>query len=362
MRAQDLTAKVVDRNQGTRMEILNEYIAPWVLPKQVFPIHCVWKPERDLSKIVVTIPQGYKLHDTLNFTNYIFDETKRTIFVGVADLKSNNYFGIVLRYGKIIDDVEQRDAVVIDFQDTKGISLKNVTLYTRIVRPKLEFVGFPEEIVVTNSTNLSDLITLEILHKGFGTANTTTEVLHSGGYISKSDSLYFKVLRETIERILKIYDEPLRSKGGIELLDDELVRKVADEILKSPTQENLPFELDKEEIELLREIMKDKAKQEEVYRVVYSSLRSLVLAALLYYGEKHPVEDIKMVDGKVVATIKQKTDELVIRVRYSDSLDNEYQPIEVRTKVIDRRDPEKQKEFETPINIVWKKDILKLED
>jgi hypothetical protein len=344
------------------MEIVNAYIAPWVLPKQVFPIHCVWKPEKDLSKIVVTIPQGYELHETLNFTNYAFDKAKSTISVDVMDLKSNNYFGIILEYLGITHEVEQRDAVVVDFQGAKGISLKNTTLYTRIVRPKLEFVNFPKEIVVTNSTNLKNLITIEVLHKGFGTANTTTEVMHSGDFISKSDSLYFKVLKETIERILRIYEEPLELKGGIEQFDDELIRKIADDIFKSPTQENLPFELDKEETELLKEIMKDKSRQEQVYRVVFSSLRSLVLAALLYYGEKHPVEDIKMIDGKVVATIKKKTDELVIRIRYSDSIENKYPPIEDKVKVLDRRDPEKQKEFETPINIIWKKDTLELED
>jgi hypothetical protein len=344
------------------MEILNAYIAPWVLPKEVFPIHCVWKPEKNLSRVVVTIPQDYELHETLNFTNYAFDKAKGVISVDVANLKSNNYFGIILKYLKIIEEVEQRDAVLVDFQDAKGISLKNITLRTRIVRPKLEFVNVPKEIVVTNSTNLRNLINLKVLHKGFGTANTTTEVMHSGDFVSKSDSLYFKVLKETIERILKIYEEPLKLGGDIEPFDDELIRKIADDILKSPTQENLPFELDKEELDLLREIMKNKSKREEVYRVVYSSLRSLVLAAMLYYGEKHPVEDIKMIDGKVVATIKEKMDELVIRIGYYDSLENEYPPIEERIRVLDRRGPDKQKEFETPINIMWKKDTLKLED
>lgn len=351
-----------DTKQGTKMEIVNAYIAPWVLPKQAFPIHCVWKPEKDLSKIVANIPQGYKLHETLNFTNYTFDKAKSTISVDVMDLKSNNYFGIILKYLGIIDEVEQRDAVVFDFQDAKGISLKKTTLYTRIVRPKLEFVDIPKEIVVTNSSNLKNLITLQVLHKGFGTANTTTEVMHSGDFISKSDSLYFKVLKETMKRILRIYEEPLELKGEIEPFDDELIRKIAKEILKSPTQKNLPFELDKEEIELLREIMRDKSKQDQVYRVVYSSLRSLVLAALLYYGEKHPVEDVKMIDGKVVATINKMTDELVIRIRYFDSLENEYPPIEDKVRVIDRRDSENQKDFEAPINIIWKKDTLKLED
>jgi len=344
------------------MKFINTYIAPWVLPKQVFPIHCVWKPQRDLSRIEVIIPKGYELADTLNFTEYRFNKIDNTITINAADLKSNNYFGVILRYPHIIQDIEKRDGVLINFIGSqKEKSLSKLTLETRIIRPKLELLRFPKEIIIADNTNPKDLIKLEILHKGFGTANLSLEVMHSGVDISKTKSLYFQVLKETIERILKIYEEPLESQMIVDI-DDHLLKDIADNLFKAPFQENLPFELSKEDKELLREILKDESKKEAVYRVVYSSLRSLLFAALLYYGDRHPVEDIKVIDGKVVATMKERIDELNVRVSYYDSFENEYPPLEAKIRVLDRRSFDKPRDFEAPINIVWKKDVMNLED
>jgi len=343
------------------MELINTYIAPWVLPNQVFPIHCVWKPDKDLSKIVVVIPDGYELSDTLNFVQHNFDKNSNSISIDANDLKSNNYFGIILRYVNIIEDVEKRDAVIITFLNPRDEILNTLRLFTRIVRPKLELLDFPKEIVVTDTSNPKDLISLKILHKGFGTANLSIEVIHSGADISKIDSLYFKVMKEIFERVLGLYEEPSESTEFVQI-DDHLVREIAQNILKQPFPENLPFKLDEEDMKQLKELLKDESKKEAVYRIVYSSLRSLLFAALLYYGDRHPVEDIKLIDGKIVATMKDRIDELTVRIKYYDSFDNEYQPLEAKIRVLDRRGPEKQVEFDVPINIEWKKDILKLED
>ncbi len=87
-----------------------------------------------------------------------------------------------------------------------------------------------------------------------------------------------------------------------------------------------------------------------------------MLAALLYYAERHPAEDIKLVDGKVVATIKDKVDELTIRITYFDSFENIYPPLTAKIKVFDKRNQEKIRDFDVPINIKWKKEILNLEE
>ncbi len=86
------------------------------------------------------------------------------------------------------------------------------------------------------------------------------------------------------------------------------------------------------------------------------------MTALLYYSEKHPEEDIKLVDGKVVATIKDKVDELTIVIRYTDSFDNEYEPLIANIRVLDSRSEDARRELDLPVNLSWKKDILKLED
>ncbi len=231
------------------MKIINRYIAPWVLPNQAFPIHCVWEPESSLSKIVINIPDDYALSDTLNFEKFqVEGRPKNIMIIDGSNLKSKNYFGVILKYPKIDIDIEKRDAVTIRFFNESNEILDSITLYTRIIRPKLELLDYPKEIEVTNGTNFRNLITLEILHRGFGTANLGIEVMHSGSDISKTDSLYFDVLRETLEKVLTICNEPVNSQDFVKV-DDNLIKEVADNLLEIPFQENLPFKIDKEQLE-----------------------------------------------------------------------------------------------------------------
>ncbi len=343
------------------MKFVNNYVAPWVLPNQPFPIHCVWEPEKKLAKIMIEIPKRYKLVDTLNFSVFEADKKTNHMIINSSELKSNNYFGLILRY-KVIDFlVEKRDDVKISFLDTEGVLLHTLILQTRIIRPKIELINYPKEITVTDLVNPKNLIQLELLHKGFGAANLEVKVLQSGFDITKSDSLYNQVLQDTVLKILKICEDNPEIQEPVEI-DDLLTRTVAETLFKSEFQEHLPFKLDKNEIERLKEIFNDKTKKEAIYRTVYASLRPLLLTALLYYSEKHPEEDIKLIDGKVVATIGEKIDELNIVIRYTDSYDNEYEPLIAKIAVIDKRSTEKMRTLDVPINLSWKKDILKLED
>jgi len=343
------------------MKIINSYVAPWVLPNQPFPIHCVWEPEQKLAKIMIEVPKRYKLVDTLNFTIFEADKKTNQMIVNASELKSNNYFGIILRYKGINFPIEKRDEVVISFFDSNERLMKTLSLQTRIIRPKIELLSYPREITVTDMMNPRNLIKLELLHRGFGTANLDIEVLHSGSNITKNDSLYFQVLQDTIVKILKICDENVEMPESIEI-DDLLTRTVAESLFKSELQENLPFKIDKTQMKKLKEIFNDKTKKEAIYRTVYASLRPLLLTALLYYSEKHPAEDIKLIDGKVVATIRDRVDELTILIKYTDSFENKYEPLVAKITVIDKRSTENVCELDVPINLSWKKDVLKLGD
>jgi hypothetical protein len=338
-------------------------VAPWVLSKQAIPIHCVWVPEEKLKKIVIIIPSDYHLCDTLNFTQYDFDKTSNSILLSADDLKSNNYLGIVLEHPDLIEGVEKRDKVAINFLDAENKILAESTFYTRIVRPQLELLQFPKEIIVTDETNPRNLINLEILHRGFGTANLIINVTHSGADISKIDSIYFDVLRGIFERVLTSVDYESLDSFDDPDIDEKLVRKIADEILSSKSVKNLPVELSEDQLKQIKEIMKEAKSREAIYRIVYSSLRSLLLAALLYYDEKHPAEDIKLLDGQIAAYLKGRIDELVVKIDYYDSLGNVYPPLEAKIKVIDNRTKkDKSGDLEAPINIIWKKDLLNLEE
>jgi len=326
-------------------------------------MHCVWAPEESLRKIEITIPDNYDIYDILNFTEYDFDETTRTLSISVDNLKSNNYFGVVLTYPNIIEDIEKRDEVRVSYLDIENNVLNKLIFRTRIVRPKLELLRCPEEILVKDSTNPKDLINLEVLHKGFGTAYLNIDITHNGANISKADSLYFEVIRSVLEKIISsISDEKDQLLDGIEL-DEEILRKTAEKVLTRNALKNLPFDLDKEQINEVVEILRDETKREMVYRIIYSSFRSLLLAALLYYSEKHPQEDIQLLSGQIAADMKNKIDELDIRMNYYDSMLNDYPPIEAKIRVLDKRTlKDELREFKVPINVKWKKDVFELRE
>jgi hypothetical protein len=343
------------------VDYINKYVAPWVLPGQAIPIHCVWVPDKELKKISLSVPNNYVLNETLNFSSYDFDESKRELVIAIENLKSNNYFGIVISHPSIMEEIEKRDEIKVKFFDESNRIIDKFSFYTRIVRPKLELVDYPKQIVVTDSTNPKKLINLEILHSGFGTANLDINVKHSDIIISKSNSIYFDV----IERVLEEINYSLDAKNFPEQEDfdvnDELLRKTVSVLLREADQSELLVDLDKEELAELKKHLKDEKKRELVYRILLSNLRSLYMAALLYYSERHPQEDIKLMYGKIAADLKDMVDELLVKIIYYDSLGNKYPVIETKIGVIDLRKHKKDSQkFDAPINIRWTKKVLDL--
>jgi hypothetical protein len=344
------------------LEFINKYVAPWVLPGQAIPIHCVWVPEKDLRRIELCIPNDYSLLDTLNFEQYTYDKSTNAVAIPVDNLKSDNYLGIVITHPDIIDRIEKRDIVSLHFLDKESVVLDKLSLQTRVVRPKLEFLSYPKEIIVSDETNPKDLINLEILHSGFGTANLDMTVSHSGVEISKTDSVYFDVVRRVIEEIA----HSLEGEKDVSMpeefeVDEKMLRQTAQTLLKEASQEDLAYDISSDELREVKELLKDERKKEVVNRILLSNLRPLLMAALLYYSERHPEEDIKLLYGKITADLKERVDELSIKIAYYDSLWNVYPPIEAKIRVLDMRNFRGEShKFEAPVNIRWKRDVLSL--
>lgn len=343
------------------MNVKNSYVAPWVLPNESFPVHCVWEPCSSLAKICIKIPKHYTLVDTLNFDAYVENSDPYRMFIKSECLKSDNYFGIILKYSEVNFAIEKKDDIEITFLNDRNEKLKSVILETRIIRPVLELIDYPVEVTINDNTNLKDLITIEILHKGFGTADLNVSVFHGGtDNIAKPNSLFAQVLKQTIIKIRDMGEQIEENTALIEI--NEFTESIVEGLLKSKFPEDLPFELEKEDIENIKQILNDKTKRAMIYRIIQEYLRPLLLTALLYYSEKHPEEDIKFADGKVAAVIKNRVEELTVNITYTDSCKNKYTTLCAKIRVLDKRSDNKAKNtIDVPINLVWKRDTLKLE-
>lgn len=338
----------------------NTYIAPWALPNEVIPFHCVWEPEEKLSKICFQFPEDYELIDTLNFTKYECDHSNRLISINISDLKSNNYFGAVISYVKICDEIERKDDVEVKFLNNKEIiSIKKFN--TRVVRPKIIIEKIEKPIRIDDKSNLNKLINLNVTHKGFGTANIDIQVTERDKNISKYSSIYFDMIKKIFEEISeKLSDLDDAFDDNISLNKD-MMKKIADSFLDITNEKDNPFGLSEEEINEAKEIIRDKAQQEIAYRVFLKNLSTIFLSALLYYNDRHPDDSIRLLYGNMAADITGKIEELDVTITYFDSQYNEYPKENTKIMILDNRSPENMIDtISIPINIVWKKELLEL--
>jgi len=346
------------------MEFLNQYIAPWALSKEAIPLHCVWRPEKKLYKIRFKIPDNYKIIDTLNFSEYLYDDLDNKVIIPITSLRSINYFGVVLCYPLIIDEIEKIDVINIEFLDFDENIIDELKFSSRLIRPKLKILNYTEKITVTDATSLKDLIKFEILHQGFGTANLSINVEHSGKNISVIDSLYIDALNKIYDEVLNVVSDN-KSISDYLIYDnanDHILNEIANAILSESKKNMLISTISNGDMNDIIKILQDETKKEQIHRIILKNLRSLILSALLYIAEKNPVEGIKLLYGQTAADLTDKIEELNIKITYFDSMGNMYPPLEANIIVIDKRkkDRDVKKKFDAPINIVWKKETFNL--
>lgn len=342
------------------MNFIDEYIAPWSLPNGTIPFHCLWDPIDTLQKICFTLPKDYELLDTLNFTSYHFDSESRVVSILSEDLKSNNYFGAVIKYNKIFDSIERSDEIIIYYLDKDDVELSNIILKTRIVRPLLisNIEKGIQPIIINDDTNLDKLINLDILHKGFGSAYIDIYVSRMGKDISRFNSLYFDMINEMGERVSSIIDPDIIEEDSTGI-DEDMLRTLQESLINVFHKKELPRFINKEDIEDFEKIFSEPSKREKLLGLLIQNLNTVYMTTLLWYNERNPREDVKLLYGNMAAIFSGKIDELQIKITYHDSVNNEYSPLNINLLVIDNRKTTED-EIKIPVNIKWERDILEL--
>ncbi len=187
------------------------------------------------------------------------------------DLKSINYFGAIISYNNICDEVDRTDDIKIKFFNVDELIGMKI-LNTRVVRPKIIIEEIKEPLMIDDNTNLKNCINLKVFHKGFGTANIDIKITQGDKNISKYDSLYFVMINKILEEIsdkLDDIDVDFEEELGI---DEVLMHKIADSLLDVSNDVNIPFDIDPKYMEDAKEILKDETKREMVFRVLLKNL------------------------------------------------------------------------------------------
>lgn len=332
------------------MKVISEFIAPWALAKEDIPIHMIWKSELPYDTIRIRLPEKFKVHELFNVDEHL----AKGLTILIKRLKTSNYFGLVVFASETYKENLTRKEITIEFLSHGEVKYSH-TFTARVIRPLLEVMKAPEKIVVREDIDPRKLINLSVKYSGLGTAKIAIKVGHKGATISYTDSLYRQILKRLInEKIFLSHElKEVVSREDIEI-DPESLKKLSEEMVERMKTGRgiLPSDIDQETLREFNEWIKDSKNINKLMNIVYSEIEQLMIGAILYYLDRHPSEDIELIGGITKTIFKSRVKEMIIRIHYKDSLDNEYEPIEIPIKVDDQR-KNVERIFEAPINIEW---------
>lgn len=352
------------------MDINSEYIAPWAISKERFPLHLIWSNDSAFDKIKIHLHPDLKIRELLNVKNYSI--VGNTIEFGPNDLFGPNYFSLILFGDKTYNDLMKELPIEISFLNNSVTYFKK-ELTAHIMRPKISIENAPDKIIIDDNTKLKNLLNFKILHKGLGKVKVELVATTKGEIISQSDSLYFQVIQEVAEDLSEITESTseITSESTYDDLSDDLflekglsvepnvIQNYTTRVLDMIDSGKYPSTMRKKMFEHLSEISKDEKGREKLIQIIYTKLHRVILSYLLYYFDKNPHEDIEIPGGKFHLNLDIGVKTFILKIAYIDSQKNSYDPIEHSVQIVDNRTNKIQ--FQLPINIHWNSELAHID-
>lgn len=326
----------------------SKFIAPWALASEKIPIHLMWTNSIIFEKIEIITPPDLEINDYFNVDDVVFHYDRAVI----TKLKTPNYFGfIVSTKGKISDIHISRD-IQVNFINKEKIIFSEV-FQANIFRPILKVIEVPSEFTLSDDVSKNNLdITIEV--SGFGRVQVRNDVSTGGHFRTQLEPLYNEILR----RIITTFDSDVEISVGDDIkINPKFVQEKAEEFAGWIKEGRLPVEFDNADLDGFKTWIYDETNYQKVIEVISKHLEEILINSLIYYLERNPEDNITMVQGKPTILIDEFTHLIKIRLRYRDSMLNEYDPLLIEIKMNDIR-KEKNDQIELPINIKWKLNIV----
>ena len=329
----------------------------WALPKEEVPIQI--KIEKtvtdDVDQIVLDIPPGMRLVDTINVAEHLYSEGHIVVkSINKARLSEYDYFGVVVATSEVFDDLKRELLVRAAFHMKNG-SVDPLVTPVRIFRPRLEFVSAPEHIVLRDSKPDNQAIPIRLKFSGFGDVTLSCKCTIGGRIVSHGSSLINDVL-EMLVRDKMLYHRNGHDVEGSTEVDPEKVRLLADEFKKRILSDGSirsmlnAGKIDQDTAEILHRLAD--SDKELLMNYIYKTMSTMVVGILSDMQARTVGENVQL-DSKtsVVMPVELPIDELVVEFQYSDVLGNEYAPISKTIKIMDHRGTKTNIDFGMPLAI-----------
>jgi len=334
---------------------VDTYIAPWVLPNEDVPAYIKWYENLVFDRIIITLPDGMEFVEFLNVNIVEAIGNKAEIKEVRTPATIPCYFGFVVRSSKIFENLKVAKFIKIEFK-LKGQTILSKELCCRIFRPKLEIANYPKSIEITDQKE--HVLPLHLRYVGFGDVLVKMEASIGGTIVSKGDSIIYELVRRLWASTLKegTRKKLERRRTGVKIAPD-YIKKIADELEAKVDKGKLPFDgLTKKEVKQIKEWWRD-IKTRRVWLDIISTFQdrigSVLLDILKDVLERNPTSNVKLSDPRtnIITRISAPVEMLELKVMYKDVLGNDYSPLGVPIKLIDKRTVNKETLVSIPIKI-----------
>jgi len=326
------------------IQVLSEYIAPWALPREDIPIHLVWEPSFDYDAIRIDIPEDVIIKEFFNVGD--FSNEAQTYLI--KSLKTKNFFGFVIASKDIFTEYHVTRDILISFIKNEDIIYSKL-FKANIFRPYVTVSKPPSEITISDKTRLDNLLHIKLKLSGFGKITLHNEVSTGGEFKTRTEPLFREMMRSFFTTF-KNKDLVFEDKG-IKINPEYLERKAL-EYVENIKKGIIPIDFNEEIINEFREWVTDDDNRLEVMNFLSKSIENMLVNSIIYHLEKYPEDNINMPEGKPFIKLEKVTEQIRLRFRYKDAVENEYEPILININIVNKN-KNKFRKYDIPINIEW---------
>jgi hypothetical protein len=331
------------------MENLETHIVPWALPREEIPLSVKWPKAMIFDRIVISIPKSLELKDLINVEEYrangnIIEITK----VNVTESLDMVYFGAVVSTRELPQTLTSSESITIEFV-YKNEVINRTILSTRVFRPFLQVMNFPEKVILTDPK--VEPLPIKLSFTGFGDINVKIEAELAGKIISETHTIISELFRRLLSSLS--VDKHTNNDNPDEKLkiDENYIKYITTELEKSLSTDYFAVNgIAENDVQSIKEWFDDIRKSDEFFLILYNKVGSLMVELVDELLSSNPSDNIRYEHPvRLKGNIKAPVENLHLMVYYSDLLGNIYDPIDLNVKLEDNRNT---KGIEFQINVV----------
>jgi len=334
-----------DRMQVDQVRIVSTYIAPWALAHEEVPVHILIDPSSEFDSIRIALPEDVSIQDYFNVEEY--QETDREVVV--TQLATPNFFGFTVAQNELFETAHLSNEIVIEFLRGE-VPVGRKVLTANFYRPTVSLTEATRSITLHDDSDLDDLIHVKAGLKGFG--DVTVRVEHRIGekFELELDSLFRELVKRIILASIRL-GEPDDSDDDSAAIDVRFIVEEAarhwDRILSIPGHSaEAPVLLSE-----FKKWMESPELQKDVKDMIFSQIEDIVISSIQSYSRRFPNERVDIGYGEPTVRVAKVADAMQMRIRYWDSMSNEYEAIEFEIDIHDKRT--KKEPTKLRVNTEW---------